>query len=78
MKSQIKFQDKLKTNKVFDQRLLLNEKKSNSINVIDSKFYQKLFLLFLTVPLFLIFPESAKESENICNSHYTREICNIW
>jgi len=54
---------------------LLIEKK---VNLVSFKFYQKLFvflILFLTI---LIFPESPKELENICEKYNTRKMCNVW
>ena len=47
-------------------------------NVIDSKFYQKLFILIISFSIILIFPESPKELENICESYNSRTICNVW
>ena len=58
--------------------------KSNSplvekeISLISFKFYQKLFVLFISFSTILIFPESPKELENICETYYSREICNVW
>ena len=56
----------------------LVQKDNNSIFVFDCKFYQKLFLILISVSTILIFPESPKEIEIVCKSHYTREICNVW
>ena len=47
-------------------------------SVIDSKFYQKLFLLLISFSTILIFPESPRELENICESYNARKICNVW
>ncbi len=44
----------------------------------SSKFYQKLFVFLISFSIILIFPESPKELENICESHNPREICNVW
>jgi hypothetical protein len=46
--------------------------------LINSKFYQKLFVFLISFSTILIFPESPKELENICESYNTREICNVW
>ena len=45
---------------------------------LDFKFYQKLFLVILGLAIFLIFPESPKNSENLCKKYYSADICNIW
>ena len=48
------------------------------VSLINFKFYQKLFVLFISFSTFLIFPESPKELENICETYNSREICNVW
>ena len=48
------------------------------ISLIDSKFYQKFFVLLLSFLTILIFPETPKELENICESYNARKICNVW
>ena len=45
---------------------------------LDFKFYQKLFVLLISFSTILIFPESPKELENICESYNSRKICNVW
>ena len=50
--------------------------KENSL--INSKSYQKLFVFILAFLTILIFPESPKEFENICESYNSRKICNVW
>ena len=52
--------------------------KEKEIGFVDFKFYQKLFVFFLAFSTILIFPESPKELENICESYNSRKICNIW
>ena len=51
------------------------EKEVNSFNF---KFYQKLFVFLLGFSTILIFPESPKELENICESYNSTKICNVW
>ena len=46
--------------------------------VVDIKFYQKLFVLFISLSTILIFPESPRELENICENYNSREFCNVW
>ena len=48
------------------------------ISLINSKFYQKLFVILLSFSTILIFPDSPKELENICESYNSRKICNVW
>ena len=46
--------------------------------LINFKFYQKLSVFLLAFSTILIFPESPKELENICESYNSRKICNVW
>ena len=48
------------------------------VSLVSFKFYQKLFVFLIAFSTFLIFPESPKELENICASHNTRKICDVW
>ena len=48
------------------------------IGLANTKFYQKLFVLLISLSTFLIFPESPRELENICDSYNSREACNVW
>ena len=48
------------------------------VSLNDFKFYQKLFAFLLAFSTILIFPESPKELENICESYNSRKICNVW
>ena len=52
--------------------------KEKEINIVDFKFYQKLFGVLISLTTILIFPESPKELENICEDYYSSRICNIW
>ncbi len=54
---------------------LLREK---PISLISLKFYQKLFILFISLSTILIFPESPRELENICENYHSRKLCNVW
>ena len=47
-------------------------------SLVNFKFYQKLFVLFISFSTILIFPESPKELENICENYNSRKICNVW
>ena len=48
------------------------------VSLVNYKFYQKLFVFFLAFSTILIFPESPKQLENICESYNSRKICNVW
>ena len=48
------------------------------ISLINSKFYQKLFVLLISFSTILIFPESPRELDKICESYNSRKICNVW
>ena len=48
------------------------------ISPISCKFYQKLFVFFISFSTILIFPESPREVANICESYNSRRICNVW
>jgi len=52
--------------------------KKKDICYFNFKFYQKLFVLFISFSTLLIFSESPRELENICECYYTRTICNVW
>ena len=53
----------------------LTEKEDSLINF---KFYQTLFVLLISFSTILIFPESPRELENICESYNAKKICNVW
>ena len=48
------------------------------INLVSFKFYQKLFVFLISFLTILIFPQSPKELENICEKYNSRKICNVW
>ncbi len=48
------------------------------VSLVYFKFYQKLFVFLISFSTILIFPESPKELENICESYNSRKICNVW
>ena len=48
------------------------------VNLVGFKFYQKLFVFLIAFSTILIFPESPKELENICETNNSRKICNVW
>ena len=48
------------------------------VSLVNLKSYQKLFVFLLTLSTILIFPESPRELENICENYNSRKICNSW
>ena len=56
----------------------VKEKSNNSKLSLDLQFYQKLFVIIFMFCLFLIFPESPKDSEFVCRKYHSTEACNIW
>jgi hypothetical protein len=48
------------------------------LGLVDFKFYQKLLVFLIAFSTILIFPESPKELENICESYNSRKVCNVW
>ena len=55
--------------------VLIKEKETSDC---DFKFYQKLFVVFISLSTILIFPESPRELENICQSYNSSKLCNVW
>ena len=52
--------------------------REKEISLVDYKFYQKLFIVLISLSTFLIFPESPRELENICENYNSRKLCNVW
>jgi len=52
--------------------------REKEINNLDYRFYQKLFVVLISFSTILIFPESPKELENICNKYSPSQLCNVW
>ena len=52
--------------------------REKEIVLINFRFYQKLFVVFIFLSSFLIFPESPRELENICETYNTRRLCDVW
>ena len=59
-----------------DKSYRLIKEKENFL--IDSKFYQKLFVILLSLSTILIFPESPRQLEYICESYNSKTLCNVW
>ena len=52
--------------------------KVKDISLIDFKFYQKLFIVLISLSTILIFSEAPRELENICESYNSRKSCMVW
>ena len=74
MKTALKPDLKSKTFCVRKSHPRFAEKEVISVNF---RFYQKLFVFLISLSTILIFPESPRELENICESHNSRKICNV-
>ena len=75
MKTAVKTDLKFQTFFIKKSYARLTEKE---ISLVNYKFYQKLFILLISFSTILIFPESPRELENICESYNSRKICNVW
>ena len=75
MKTALKPDLKSKTYCISKSYIRLTEKE---ISFINFKFYQKIFILLISFSTILIFPESQRELGNICESHNSKKVCNVW
>ena len=75
MKTALKPDLKSKTLCISKSYTRLSEKE---ISLVNFKFYQKLIVLLISFSTILIFPESPRELENICESYNARKKCNVW
>ena len=60
------------------KKLSQSERVETSSITLDTKFYQKLLVVLISLSTILIFPESPKMLENICERNYSSNICNVW
>jgi len=75
MKTAVKPSDKSKT---FANAESFTRPRAKEIILIDCKFYQKLFIVLISLSTILIFPESPRELENICENYNSRNSCIVW
>ena len=75
MKAAVKSDLKAKT---FCMRKSYSHQIEKEISLVNSRFYQKLFVLLISISTILIFPESPRELGNICDIQNSRKICNVW
>ena len=52
--------------------------KDKELRLVNFKFYQKLFVLLTSFSIILIFPESPRYLESICENYNSTKICNVW
>ena len=52
--------------------------KEKKLGFYDYKFYQKLFVVIISLSSILIFPESPKELEKICQDYNSSNFCSVW
>ncbi len=64
--------------KTFCRNISYSNFREIRIALDDFRFYQKLFIVLISLSTILIFPESPRELENICESYNSRKICNVW
>ena len=67
----------LKSKTLLDNKSFISLREKETI-LVDFKFYQKLFVVLISLSTILIFPESPRELENICESYNSRKLCNVW
>ncbi len=75
MKTALETDVKSKTFFISKRYAPLVEKEVSSVSF---KFYQKLFVFLISLSTILIFSESPKELENICETYNSRKMCNVW
>ena len=75
MKTAVKPDSRIKTFYINKNYAHVSVKKTS---LFDSRFYQKLFVVLISLSSILIFPESPRELENICQRHNSYELCNVW
>ena len=75
MKAAFKTDLKLNTFCCSKSYIRLREKQTN---IVDFKFYQKLFVVLISLSTILIFPETPRELENICEIYNFRKLCSVW
>jgi len=75
MKTVVKPHSKSKTFCISESDTRLLEKE---INLVNFKFYQKLFVLLFSFSIILIFPEFPRELGKICEIYNAKNTCNVW
>ena len=77
LKMKTAFESDLKS-KTFCTSKSYTRLREKEIRLFDLKFYQNLFIVFISLSTILIFPESPRELENICNDYNSKKLCHVW
>ena len=64
--------------KIFCSSKSYTRLRKKEIYFIDSKFYQKLFIVLISLSTLLIFQDSPRELEKICEIYNSRKSCIVW
>ena len=78
MQASIHSELKLKRASYYDSTYQIKEKLNNTKFEVRIRFYQKLFVIILTLFSFLIIPESPIDSEILCKKYHSEEACFVW
>ena len=78
MRTLIKPATELKSFRAKEKTHAFRKKSTSPVSLIDYKFYQKLFVLLISLSTILIFPESPIELESICKRYYSNQKCYVW
>ena len=78
MQTLIQPKETLKINTITNSSCQIQEISNNSKFGLSLKFYQKLFAILFLSCAFLIFPESPKDSEVLCQKYHSIEACMVW
>ena len=76
MKTAVKLDLKSKT--FYGSKSYCSRLKEKELITVDYKLYQKLFVILISLFTILIFPDSPKEMENICETYNSKKLCNVW
>ena len=70
------FKPEIKPNNFCSNKSYIRLREKESFT--DNKFYQKLFVVLISLSTILIFPESPRELDNICQNYNSKKLCNVW
>ncbi len=77
MKTLIVSEKKLRTLRIQEKSFHFTNKFRSSITFLDYKCFQKLFPIVISFSVILIFPESPKKLETICEKYHSPKVCNV-
>ena len=64
--------------KTFCSSKIYVRSKEKETGYFNFKFYQKLFVILISLSAILIYPESPRNFENICETYNSKIMCNVW